>query len=132
MNIDDQAMDWGTVQARRTSRLQLNEGGWSMFPTVTPVPEYTSPLLSSFMRGNGKDAFFGWPTDPEIERIHDAWVLAGDPAEQTRLERAYQLQAFQSLPFIPLGRYLQSSAWRDNITGILKGPSVVFWNVRKG
>ena len=132
MNIDDQAMDWGTVQARRTSRLQLNEGGWSMFPTVTPVPEYTSPLLSSFMRGNGKDAFFGWPTDPETERIHDAWVLAGDPAEQTRLERAYQLQAFQSLPFIPLGRYLQSSAWRDNITDILKGPSVVFWNVRKG
>ena len=132
MNIDDQAIDWGTVQARRTNRLQLNEGGWSMFPTVTPVPEYTSPLLSSFMRGNGKDAFFGWPTDPEIERIHDAWVLAGDPAEQTRLERAYQLQAFQSLPFIPLGRYLQSSAWRDNITGILKGPSVVFWNVRKG
>ena len=131
MNIDDQPMDWGTVQARRTNRLQLNEGGWSMFPTVTPVPEYTSPLLSSFMRGNGKDAFFGWPTDPEIERIHDAWVLATDPVEQTKLERAYELQAFQSLPFIPLGRYLQSSAWRENVTGILKGPSVVFWNVKK-
>lgn len=103
-----------------------------MFPTVTPVPEYHSPLIASFMRGNGKDAFFGWPTDPEGERIHDAWVLANDPAEQARLETAYELRACDFLPFLPLGRYVQSSAWRENITGILKGPSIVFWNVKKG
>lgn len=132
MNIDDQAMDWATVQARRVNRGQLSEGGWSMFPTVTPVPEYHSPLIASFMRGNGKDAFFGWPTDPEGERIHDAWVLANDPAEQARLETAYELRACDFLPFLPLGRYVQSSAWRENITGILKGPSIVFWNVKKG
>ncbi len=131
-NIDDQAMDWATVQSRRNNRGPLTEGGWSMFPTVTPMPEYTSPLIATFIRSNGKDAFFGWPSDPEIERIFDAWIGATDPAEQTRLERAYELQAFQSLPFIPLGRYVQSSAWRENITGILKGPSVVFWNVKKG
>ena len=132
MMIDDQAMDWGTVQSRRTNRGQLNEGGWSMFPTVTPVPEYTSPLIASFMRGNGKDAFFGWPADPEGERIQAEWLLEADPAKQTALERAYELQAFATLPFVPLGRYVQSSAWRENITGILKGPSIVFWNVRKG
>lgn len=131
INVDDQAMDWATVQARRVKRGQLSEGGWSMFPTVTPVPEYTSPLIASFMRGNGKDAFFGWPTDPEAERIHDQWVLASDPAEQLRLEKAYELRACEFLPFLPLGRYVQSSAWRANITGILKGPSIVFWNVKK-
>ncbi len=132
MNIDDQAMDWATVQARRVNRGQLSEGGWSMFPTVTPVPEYTSPLIASFMRGNGKDAFFGWPTDPEGERIHDAWVLETDPAKQRNLEKAYEQHACEFLPFLPLGRYVQSSAWRDNITGILKGPTIVFWNVKKG
>jgi len=132
MNIDDQAMDWATVQARRVNRGQLKDGGWSMFPTVTPVPEYSSPLIASFMRGNGKDAFFGWPTDPEGERIHDAWVLAADPAEQRKLEKAYELHACEFLPFLPLGRYVQSSAWRDNVTGILKGPTIVFWNVKKG
>jgi peptide/nickel transport system substrate-binding protein len=51
--------------------------------------------------------------------------------EQTRLERAYQLQAFAMLPFIPLGGYRQSAAWRDNVNGVLKGPSVVSWNVAK-
>ncbi len=131
-NIDDQAMDWATVQARRTNRGQLNEGGWSMFVSVTPVPEYTSPLIASFVRGNGKDAFFGWPTDAESERIHDAWVLESDPAQQAVLERAYELQAFETIPYVPLGRYVQTSAWRKEITGILKGPSIVFWNVKKG
>lgn len=42
-----------------------------------------------------------------------------------------RLQAFVFLPFIPLGRYLQTSAWRDNVRGILKGPSAVFWNIEK-
>jgi peptide/nickel transport system substrate-binding protein len=132
MTIDDQPMDWGTVQTRRTNREQLDKGGWSMFPTVTPVGENITPLLSTFIRGNGKGAFFGWPTDPEIERIYNEWVECGDPAEQTRLERAYQLAAFTSVPYIPMGRYIQSSAWRENVTGLLKGPNVVFWNVAKG
>ena len=131
VNIDDQAMDWATVQARRTSREPVDKGGWSMFPSVVATPDYRDPLLANFIRSNGKDAWFGWPTDPDIEKIYDAWLGATDPAEQTRLERDYQLQAFASLPFIPLGGYRQSAAWRDNLTGILKGPSVVFWNVAK-
>jgi peptide/nickel transport system substrate-binding protein len=132
MNIDDQAMDWATVQARRTNREQLDKGGWSMFPSVVATPDYRDPLLANFIRANGKEAWFGWPTDQKIEQIYDNWLGATDPAEQTRLERDYQLEAFESLPYIPLGGYRQSAAWRDNVTGILKGPSVVFWNVTKG
>ncbi|MGE0222206.1 MAG: ABC transporter substrate-binding protein [Acetobacteraceae bacterium] len=131
-NVDDQPMDWGTVQSRRTNRGQLNEGGWSIFPTVTPVAEMRSPLVGMFLRGNGKNAFFGWPDDPETERMYDQWLGTTDPAEQTKLERAYVLRAYETVPFVPMGRYIQSSAWRDNVTGILKGPSIVFWNVKKG
>lgn len=132
INVDAQPMDWATVQTRRNNRGQLNEGGWSLFPTVTPVAEMRSPLVGMFMRGNGRNAFFGWPEEPETERMYDQWLGVSDPAEQTKLERAYELHAYQTVPFIPLGRYVQSSAWRDNLTGILKGPSIVFWNVKKG
>jgi len=129
--IDDQAMDWGTVQTRRTSREPLGKGGWSMFPSVVAVAEYRDLIGTSFMRGNGKEGWFGWPNNPRIEEIYDAWLETSDPAEQTRLERDYELQGIATLPFIPLGRYRQTSAWRDNVTGILEGPSVVFWNVTK-
>lgn len=131
-NVDDQAMDWGTVQTRRTSREPLGKGGWSMFPTQVAVAEYRDLIGTGFMRGNGREGWFGWPNDPRMEEIYDAWLSSSDPAEQTKLERDYELQGFASVPFIPLGRFRQTSAWRDNVSGILEGPSAVFWNATKG
>ncbi len=130
-NIDAQPMDWGTVQVRRSSKEPVDKGGWNLFNSVAPRPDYESPLQANFLRGNGKDNWFGWPDDAKTETLYDRWVDATDPAEQTRLEREYQRNAFEVLPYIPLGGYRQTSAWRDNLTGILKGPSIVFWNVSK-
>jgi peptide/nickel transport system substrate-binding protein len=130
-NIDDQVMDWATVQSRRTSREPLSNGGWSIFCTVVPVPDYRDPLLAAFIRGNGAKGWFGWAEDARMEQIYDTWLETTDPAAQTRLERDYQLEAFKFLPFIPLGRYLQTSAWRDTVRGIPKGPSAVFWDIEK-
>jgi peptide/nickel transport system substrate-binding protein len=130
--VDDQAMDWPTVQTRRVSKEPLDKGGWSMFPSVVAVTEYRDLLLTGFMRGNGRDGWFGWPSDPRMEEIYDTWLSSADPAEQTHLEREYELEGLKTLPFIPLGRFRQTSAWRDNVIGILEGPSVVFWNMSKG
>ena len=131
MTIDDQAMDWATVQTRRVSKEPLDKGGWSMFPSVVAVAEYRDLLLTSFMRGNGKDGWFGWPSDPRMEEIYQTWLGSVDPKEQTRLASDYELEAMHTLPFIPLGRFRQTAAWRDNLSGLLEGPSVVFWNVSK-
>ncbi len=132
LSVDDQAMDWPTVQTRRVSKEPLDKGGWSMFPSLVAVTEYRDLLLTSFMRGNGRDGWFGWPNDPRMEAIFDLWVAASDPAEQIGLARDYELEGLrETSPFIPLGRFRQTSAWRDNLTGLLDGPSVVFWNVTK-
>ncbi len=131
MAVDDQAMDWPTVQTRRVSKEPLGKGGWSMFPSLVAVTEYRDLLLTSFMRGNGRDGWFGWPSDPKLEDIFDTWLSTADLAEQTRLEREYEIEGLNSLPFIPLGRFRQTAAWRENVTGLLDGPSVIFWNVTK-
>jgi peptide/nickel transport system substrate-binding protein len=131
LNIDDQAMDWGTVVQRRPSKEPVDKGGWSLFPSGLPAAEYRDPLLSNVTRSNGKDAWFGWPDDPGMERIYEAWVDSTDPAEQTRLERDFQLAAFATVPFFPLGRYLQESAWSRKLDNIPRGPAPLFWNVTK-
>ncbi len=131
INIDDQVMDWGTVLQRRASKNPLDKGGWSLFVSVTPVPEYRDPLLGSLLRGNGKDAWIGWPDNPRIEAAYNTWLDTADEAEKTRLEREIQLAAFDAVPFIPLGRYMPRAAWAKGVSHPLKGPAPVFWNVSK-
>jgi peptide/nickel transport system substrate-binding protein len=131
VNIDDQAMDWGTVLQRRASKEPLDKGGWSLFVSVTPVPEYRDPLLGSLLRGNGRDAWIGWPENPEMETAYNAWLDAETPAEMTRLERQIQLIAIDSVPFIPLGRYRPRIAWSRSLSDPGKGPAPTFWNVSK-
>ena len=87
VRVEDQSMDWGTTLQRRSSKEPLDKGGWSLFVSVTPVPEYRDPLLGSLLRGNGKDAWIGWPEMPEMEAAYDAWLDAETPEEQTALER---------------------------------------------
>jgi peptide/nickel transport system substrate-binding protein len=132
LNIDEQSVDWGTVVQRRTSREPLEKGGWSMFPAGYPAGEYRDPVFATNIRGNGKDAWFGWPDDPKIEAMRDAWMDSNDEAERKKLDREIQARAFETVPFIPLGQYLPPTAWRANITTPLTGAVPVFWNISKG
>ena len=131
VNVDAQAMDWGTTLQRRAKKEPLDKGGWSLFVSVTPVPEYRDPLLGSLLRGNGKDAWIGWPDMPGIEAAYNTWLDTADKAEQTRLEREIQTMAYREVPFVPLGRYMPNAAWTKAISAPLKGPAPVFWDIRK-
>ncbi len=131
LNIEEQSTDWGTIVERRTSKEPLEKGGWSMFPLGAPAAEYRDPIFATNMRGNGGAAWFGWPTDPEMETMRTAWMDSTDPAEQKRLDAATQLRAFETVPFIPMGQYLPPAAYRKNLSGLLTGAMPVFWNVSK-
>ena len=41
-----------------------------------------------------------------------------------------QRQAFIDVPYVPLGVFLQPTAYRKDLSGILKGLPL-FWNVRR-
>jgi peptide/nickel transport system substrate-binding protein len=82
------------------------------------------------LRANGNSAFFGWPDDPKIEALREAWFNTQDLAEQKTIGADIQLQAFQSVPYWPLGIARFPMAFRQDITGVLEGfPK--FWNVRR-
>lgn len=132
LNIDEQTTDWGTVVERRASKEPLEKGGWSMFPYGAPAADYQDPIFATNLRGNGKGAWFGWPDDANAEALRNRWMDSTDPAERHRLDTEIQANAFETVPFIPLGQYLPPAAYRKNLTGILKGAVPVFWNVTKG
>jgi peptide/nickel transport system substrate-binding protein len=129
--VDDAAMDFGTVVQRRASKAPLDKGGWSLFSSSFPALDYVDPLGAPAIRGNGAGAWFGWPTSPEVEQARDAWLDSGDPAEKVRLAATIQGAVFREALYVPMGQYFQSTAWQRRITGQLRTPVPVFWNLQK-
>ena len=130
MNLDGQAMDWGTAVQRRTNTESVDRGGWSVFQTSWSGLDQTTPAQHVFLRGNGRAAAPGWAVSPEIERLRSAWLEA-DAAGQRALAADIQAQAFVDVPYVPLGQQFQQTAYRANLHGVLPG-APVFWNVERG
>jgi peptide/nickel transport system substrate-binding protein len=131
--VDVQATDWQTVVSRRASQKPPNEGGWNMFFTNATGADAVNPVSNSFVSGKGKNGgWFGWPDDPRMEALRDAFVRAPSPGEQKKIAADIQSEVYDQVLYVPLGQYLAPSAWRKSLTGVLGGPATpVFWNIDK-
>ncbi len=132
MNLDYVTMDWGATAARLNSKAPLAQGGWNLNCNYAPGFSPMSPAAHGFLRGTGQNALFGWPDMPKVEALRTQWIDAKDLAEEKRLCEQIQLQAFQDVPYIPLGAFFFAGAYRSNLTGIIKGGIPMFYNVKKG
>jgi len=130
LNVDYQAIDWSTLSQRRAKMEPLDQGGWSAFAIYDNGSSQVNPAAHSWLRGNGKAASFGWPSSPKIEELRAAWFLAKTLDEQKKITAQIQLQAFEDVPYIPLGQTIPFTGFRKNVTGVLEGQPV-FWNVKK-
>ena len=131
MNVEVISTDWGTLIQRRASREPVERGGWSIIHTTSSGQALALPVFHLFLRANGTNAWFGWPDDPEIERLRGAWVETADPAESRRIAEALNRRAMEFMHYLPLGFYWQPSAWRRNVQGAFRAPATVFWNISK-
>jgi peptide/nickel transport system substrate-binding protein len=128
--VDDQVMDWSTVQQRRQSKAPIAQGGWSLFCTNGwNGTDMLDPVAHTSLRANGLKGWFGWPTSPRLEALRQDWMAAGTLAEQQRIAAELQRQCWIDVPYIPLGQNFQPTAYRRSIEGILPG-FPMFWNVR--
>ena len=130
LNVDDVATDWGTVVQRTNNREPLDHGGWSMFGSFWGGYDFLTPAGYLPLRGNGAAAWNGWPTSPKLEVLRQEWLLAVDETTQRDIARRIQLQAWTDVPFLPLGLYYQPTAYRADLTGMLKGLPL-FTNLRR-
>jgi peptide/nickel transport system substrate-binding protein len=130
MNVDYQTMDVATWVQRRTVTKPPAEEGWNLLCTGFPGLDFLNPATHLALRGNGKMAWVGWPDDPKIEELREAWFDAPDVAAQKKIGVEIQLHAFQNVPYWPLGLQQDSTAYRRDIAGVLEG-FAKFWNVRR-
>ncbi len=130
MNVDYQSTDWGTIVQRRAKKDPPDKGGWNVFCTGFGGLDSFTPAGFLAIRGNGPNAWFGWPTSPKLEELRDAWFDAPDLAAQKSICDQIQHQVFTDVPYWPLGLYYQPTAYSTKLTGVLNG-FVMFWNVKR-
>jgi hypothetical protein len=105
-------------------------GGWSMFPHNPSGVDHLDPLVALGLR-NGAAAWAGWPDNPHMEELRDTWIDSDDAGEQRRIAAAIQAAAPEDVTYVPLGQYVQPTAWRSRLRGVLKANAPVFWNIEK-
>ena len=130
MNVDYQALDWGTVLTRRVSKAPVDAGGWSVFFTAWAGSDMLTPAGHISLRGNGGDAWFGWPDAPKIEALRNQWFADADATSQKATAEKLQEQVLTDVPYVPLGQYLQATAYRETLSGVPNG-FAMFWGVRR-
>jgi hypothetical protein len=89
------------------------------------------PVSTNFLNTSCEKATFGWPCDADIERLRDALAKETDPTKQKAIAEAVSLRASEYVTHVPLGQYLQPSAFRKSITGVVVATNVIFWNIEK-
>jgi peptide/nickel transport system substrate-binding protein len=131
INVEVQAMDWGTLVSRRASKAPIDQGGWNLFLTTFPGIAILDPSVNAPLRANGANAWVGWPDDPVIEKLRNAWIAAPGAAERKTVAANLQREAFTSVPYIPTGEYSARMAFHTNLAGVDIGPALFMWNVAK-
>jgi peptide/nickel transport system substrate-binding protein len=131
MAVELVVTDWGTVLSRRASQKPPSEGGWNVFHTTAVSSEFISPASHLALRGNGRSAWPGWPTDPEMEELRTRWFAAPDPAAQRVIAAGMERRAFDQVPYVPLGQIQQPTLFRTAVRDIVPASAPFFWGLHK-
>lgn len=123
LNVDYQAMDWGTLSARARSTDPAVRAGWSCYCVgwagLWPaVPGSNIPLG-------------GVKPNPKMEVLRTAWFDAPDLPAQKKLAAEMQVTGLEEPPFLPLGQYFIPYAYRSDLTGFVRAPITALWGVHR-
>jgi len=132
LNVDLQWTDVASMAGRRSKREAPEAGGWHIFQTVLDTATLGSPMTNYPSNTTcGAKNWPGWPCDDELEKLRDKFVAAGDDASRKAALDALHARLWENIPYLNTGQYQRPSAWRTNVTGMLKAATTVFWNIEK-
>ncbi len=131
LKVDLQAIDWQSVVSRRVKRDAPSQGGWNIFFTSWGSIDVMDPVSTNFFNASCDKATFGWPCDATLEKLRDEYARESDPAKRKAIAEAVHVRYSDYPTHIHLGQYLQPTAYRNTLTGLLVASNLALWNVAK-
>jgi len=131
-NVQTLTMDVASMEQRRASQAPPDKGGWNIFFVGAGGMSLSNPYMSKGKGTNGRDGWFGWPTDAKNEQLRAQWLAADTEQQRKQIAIAIQDNIWNVVPKLFFGQWRQPVAHRKNVTGWLHVPEVIpFWNVAK-
>jgi peptide/nickel transport system substrate-binding protein len=135
VNVELQAMDWGTLTSRRPVKEppSKNPGGWHIFHTTSGYAALKDPWGHANISTACEKAWFGWPCSQRASKALDELgnLTAGTDAFKKGLTE-YHAALMENIPYVPLGEFFGFAAYRkDRLSNITVTPLTVFWNTTK-
>jgi peptide/nickel transport system substrate-binding protein len=131
INVEYVALDWGTVGQRRAKKEKPSEGGWNIFHTWHAGADCVNPAPYIALDCSGDTAWFGWPKSEAVQSKITEWYAAPDIATEKKIVAELNKAAMEHVVYLPTGFFKGYQAWRTNVTGVVKAPFPVFWDVSK-
>jgi peptide/nickel transport system substrate-binding protein len=131
MNVDYVATDWGTVGQRRAKKDPPSQGGWHIFHTWHAGADCVNPAPYIALDASGDTAWFGWPKSDLVQEKIAAWYAAPDLAAEKQAIAELNKAAMDFVVYVPTGFFKGYQAWRNTLSGVVKAPFPVFWDVTK-
>jgi peptide/nickel transport system substrate-binding protein len=123
-------MDWSTNLVARARKESPDKGGWNLLFTWWQGAEVIDPAVHFGISGAGPRAWFGWPDVPQLEMLVIDWVRATDQTKRKQLANGIQKVAFSEVTYVPWGEWVQPTAFRRTVQGVLKFGAPIFWSAK--
>jgi peptide/nickel transport system substrate-binding protein len=127
--VDLQAMDWSTMVSRRANKSPVGQGGWNIFHTWSTSFDTMTPAVSSVIGGAGDKAWFGWPTDEQMETLRADFTREASAPRRKQIAEEIQKLAFENVPYVPWGQFVVPGAFRKHVQGVLQFGATLLWNI---
>ena len=133
INVDAQSMDWGSVVTRRAKKEPPSQGGWNIFVTTSGGVGSSNPVLHTWIGAACEKGLFGWPCDPEVEKLRNAFGMAATEEERKKIAKELQTRAMEQVVFLPFGQWDTPIAFRsDKIDNVVPNTGLaVLWGITK-
>ena len=135
VKVDLQMGDWATVYKQvNTPHLPMGKGGWNLVGTYSLGGTWFNPLTNVALDtscGPAATASMGIPCNPEEEALRQTVLATRDEAPRKAAFDAFSKAAWDFIPYIPGGQFDINNAYRKNVSGVLDGYVINYWNIEK-
>ena len=123
--------DWQSMVGRLRKKDKPAEGGWNAYLSSLDLADAQNPIDRGHFNTDCKTSLLGWPCDPKLEQMRDAFSRTDDPAARKGLAREIQERNADIVAFVPLGEYSAVSARSNKLEMGFRQPITVFWGLKK-